>query len=119
MNIAHELKALRYLLNDLILQVYDLRIKLEDIEPSKLKYKLVEPNIDGKSISFDMFSIDKDRYNSLVEQFGIDVVNRAVVRLDEFVKINNYIPFKQPVMSLRRKFIKEILFEDKQKESEK
>lgn len=109
MNTEIELKALRYLLNDLILYVYDLRTKLEELAPSKRKYTMGEPNRNGDSIHFDLFSMPKNKYKELVDHYGVDVVNQACVRLDEFIKINEYIPYRTPYMSLARRFIKEVL----------
>ena len=112
MNIENELKALRYLINDLILYVYDLRVKLEDIAPTKRQYIMREPNANGSALAFDLFQLPLDKYNGLVEKYGIDVVNRACVKLDEFIKINEYIPYKKPHFALGRRFIKEVLKED-------
>jgi hypothetical protein len=111
MKTENELKSIRYLLNDLILYVYDLRIKLDEIAPSKRKYRMGEPNVNGSSIGFDLFSIPKDKYKTLVDKYGVDVVNEACVKLDEFVKINEYIPYRTPYNSLNRRFIKEVLFD--------
>lgn len=108
MNTENELRALRYLLNNLILYVYDLRVKLDELAPAKRKYTMIEPNLDGSSVGFDLFSIPKDKYNNMVEKYGIDTVTRACVKLDEFIKINEYIPFKQPYFALTRRFIKEV-----------
>ena len=112
MKTENELKALRYLINDLILYVYDLRTKLEEIKPSTRKYTMREPNVNGNSISFDLFQIPKDRYNGLIEKYGVDIVNKACVKLDEFIKINEYIPYNTPSNGLARKFIPEIIKED-------
>lgn len=112
MNTDNELKAIRYLLNDLILYVYDLRVKLEELSPSKRKYTMGEPNRTGDSIAFDLFTIPKDRYKELVDHHGIDVVNKACVKLDEFIKLNEYIPYRTPYMSLTRRFIKEVKFDN-------
>ena len=84
MKTEDELKAIRYLLNDLILYVYDLRIKLDELVPTKRKYKMGEPNGSGNSIHFDLFTIPK----------------------------NEYIPYRTPFNSLGRKFIKEVMFEN-------
>ena len=112
MNTENELKALRYLINDLILYVYDLRIKLDEIVPTKRQYTMREPNANGSALGFDLFQIPKDKYSSLVEKYGIDTVNKACVKLDEFIKINEYIPFKSPYHALCRRFIKEVLEEE-------
>ena len=115
MEIENELRALRYLINNLILYVYDLRTKLEEISPSKRGYQYAEPNINSNSIAFDLFTIPKEKYNSLVEQFGVDVVTRACSMLDEFIKINHYLPYKTPYNSLRIKFIRDVLKLDNDK----
>lgn len=114
MNTETELKSLRYLINNLILYVYDLRIKLDEISPSKRPYTMGEPNRNGDSIHFDLFSIPKNRYKELVDKYGVDVVNKAVVKLDEFIKMNEYIPYRTPYNSLNRRFIKDVLFEEKE-----
>lgn len=115
MDTETELKALRYLINDLILYIYDMRCKLDEIVPTKLATKLVEPNPEGTAVSFDLFNIRRDKYDSLIAQYGVDVVNRACVKLDEFIKINSYIPYGRANDALGRKFIKEVLFEDSTK----
>ena len=68
-----------------------------------------EPNVDGSALAFDLFSLPKDKYQSLIDRYGVDVVNEACVGLDEFIKINEYIPFGKPYFALTRKFIKEVL----------
>lgn len=108
MEVENELKALRYLINDLILYVYDLRIKMDEISKSPRRYKTREPNADGSSIGFDFFNISKEKYNMFVNRFGIDIVNKACVKLDEFVKINEYIPYGNSHRALE-KYCKEIV----------
>lgn len=121
MDTESELKALRYLINDLILAMYDLRIKLEEVSPSKRTRTIPEPNAGGNTIHFDLFNINKGKYEELIGKYGIDVVNKACAKLDEFVKLHEYIPYKTPHLSLSRKFIKEVLFEEvkEKRESEK
>lgn len=109
MTVENELKALRYLINDLILRVYDVSVRLDDISPKKRAYIMGEPNVDGSALAFDLFSLPKDKYQSLIDRYGVDVVNEACVGLDEFIKINEYIPFGKPYFALTRKFIKEVL----------
>ena len=109
MDIENELRALRYLINDLILYVYDVREKLEAIAPSKRQYRMREPNVNGSAVGFDLFQLPQEKYNSLIEKYGIDIINKACVKLDEFIKINQYIPFGRPQFALSRKFIKEVL----------
>ena len=117
MDTETELKAIRYLINDLILYVYDLRLKLDEIVPSKRKYAMGEPNVNGESISFDLFTMPKGKYKELIDHYGVDVVNEACVKLDNFIKVNEYVPYRTPFMSLSRRFIKEVLY-DRQKKSE-
>jgi hypothetical protein len=109
MTVENELKALRYLINDLILRVYDVSVRLDDISPKKRVYVMGEPNANGSSLGYDLFSLPKDKYQSLIDRYGVDVVNEACVRLDEFIKINEYVPFGKPYFALTRKFIKEVL----------
>ena len=111
MDTEKELKAIRYLLNDLILSVYNLSIAVNDLTPDKRKRKLIDPNADGNTIGFDLFSIKKETYDDMVNTYGIDVVNSACVKLDEFIKVNQYTPYGAPSHALRRKFIKEVLYE--------
>ena len=112
MKVEDELKALRYLINDLILYVYDVRVKLDEIVPTKRKYTMREPNANGSALAFDLFQLPQDKYNQLVEKYGIDIVNKACVKLDEFIKINQYLPYGKPQFALSRRFIKEVLKEE-------
>jgi len=116
MDTENELRAIRYLINDLILQVYDLRVKLEEIKPNKRTYNMREPNRDGSAVGFDLFQVPKVSYNNMVEKYGIDIVNRACVKLDEFIKINQYIPYGRPQFALSRRFIKEVLKDELDKQ---
>ena len=111
MDTEKELKAIRYLLNDLILSVYNLSIAVNELTPDKRKRKLIDPNADGNTIGFDLFSIKKETYDDMVNTYGVDVVNSACVKLDEFIKVNQYTPYGAPSHALRRKFIKEVLYE--------
>ena len=118
MDTEKELKAIRYLINNLILYVYDMRVKLDELAPSKRTYTMGEPNANGDSIKFDLFTIPKDRYKILTDKFGIDVVNEACVKLDEFIKLNDYIPYRTAYNSLNRRFIKEVLFDKVRKDKD-
>lgn len=111
MNIETEIKAIRYLINDLILYTYGLHVKLDTLTDKKREYNVPEPNVNGNDIAFDLFTIPKKRYEELIEQYGIDIINKACTRLDEFVKIHQYIPYKNAYQSLKNKFIKEELFD--------
>lgn len=119
MDIETEIKAIRYLINDLILYTYGLHVKLDTLTDKKREYNVPEPNVNGNDIAFDLFTIPKKRYEELIEQYGIDIVNRACTRLDEFVKVNQYIPYKNAYQSLKNKFIKDELFDrEKQRRSD-
>lgn len=111
MTIENELKALRYLINDLILYIYDLRVKLDEISPSNRKYKTREPNPNGDTIGFDLFNLKRKQYDDLINKYGVDAVNKACVKLDEFVKINEYIPYGNASNALDKRFIKEVIKE--------
>lgn len=112
MNVENELKSLRYLVNNLILSVYDMRLKINDLLPPKRRTLIPEVNVNGNAVKFDLFLLSKKQYDSLVDKYGVDVVTKACVKLDEFIKLNDYIPFKIPHLSLSRKFIKEVIAED-------
>lgn len=112
MKVEDELRALRYLINDLIIYVYDLRVKLDELAPTKRKYTMREPNVNGSTIGFDLFQVPKVSYDNMVNKYGIDVVNKACVKLDEFIKLNQYIPYGKCQFALSRRFIKEVLKEE-------
>ena len=111
MDIEKELKAIRYLINDLILYVYGLHVRLDSIAPVSKVYEVVEPNVNGNDISFDLFTLPKKKYEELIKQYGVDIVTSSCARLDEYIKINNYIPYRFPLNALKQKFIKDELFE--------
>ena len=117
MDIETEIKAIRYLINDLILYTYGLHVKLDTLTDKKKEYSVPEPNVNGNDIAFDLFTIPKKRYDELIEQYGIDIINKACVKLDEFVKINQYIPYRTAYNSLKQKFIKDVLFDERKNNS--
>jgi hypothetical protein len=111
MDTRKELKAIRYLLNDIILSLHDMRVTVNELLPAKKQRKIVDVNADGNSVCLDLFSIKKTTYEDLINTFGLDVVNLACTKLDEFIKINCYVPYGNASHALRRKFIKEVLYE--------
>lgn len=111
MSIEVELKAIRYLINNLILYTYGLHVKLDSLTNTTREYSVAEPNVNGNDIAFDLFSIPKKRYEELIEKYGVDVVTKACAKLDEFVKVNEYIPYRTAYNSLKQMFIKEELLE--------
>lgn len=117
MDIEKELKAIRYLLNDIILSIYNLNVAVNELTPDKKQRKLRDPNAGGNTIAFDLFAIKKEVFDDLVNTYGIDIVNQACVKLDEFIKVNQYTPYGAPTHALRRKFIKEVLYDRDSKRS--
>lgn len=115
MDIETEIKAIRYLINDLILYTYGLHVKLDTLTDKKREYNVPEPNINGNDVAFDLFTIPRKRYEELIEQYGYDIINKACVRLDEFVKVHQYIPYKNSYSALKNKFIKDELFDREKK----
>ena len=84
---------------------------MREISHSKVKTKprMAIPNMDGRDLKFDCFSISEANYKELVEKYGMDVVAGACVRLDEFIREHSYVPYKAPKRALDSKFIKEEL----------
>lgn len=118
MDIETEIKAIRYLINDLILYTYGLHVKLDALTDKKREYNVPEPNVNGNDVAFDLFTIPRKRYEELIEKYGYDIINKACVRLDEFVKVHQYIPYKNTYSALKNKFIKDELFDrEKKRES--
>lgn len=107
MSVENELKAIRYLINNLILSIYDMRIKLDEIKPSKRKCNISDPNSGGDTLGFDLFNMSKKQHEMLVDKYGIDRVNKACVKLDEFIKVNGYIPHGTPFRAIDKQFILE------------
>lgn len=112
-DIELELKSIRYLMNNIILGIYDIRNKLDEIKPTKRSYNMVELCDNGSDIRFDLFYLPKQVYQELVKQYGMDTINKACCLLDSFIKENNYIPYKTPRSALKNKFILEVLTKDK------
>lgn len=120
MSVEVELKAIRYLINNLILYTYGLHVKLDSLTNTTREYSIAEPNVNGSDIAFDLFTIPKKRYEELVETYGVDIITKACARLDEFIKINEYIPYRTAYNSLKQKFIKDELLErEKFRQSQK
>lgn len=110
----NELKAIRYMLNNLILRVWDLQQQVEIITRPKREYKISEPNIGGNDIAFDLFTLPRKKYEELIDKYGVDVITRACCKLDEFIKLNEYIPHRTASNALSRVFIKQVLIEERQ-----
>ena len=110
----NELKSIRYMLNNLILRVWDLQQQIEIITKPKREYKISEPNVGGNDIAFDIFTLPRKKYEELIDKYGVDVISKACCKLDEFIRINEYIPHRTASNALSRVFIKQILIEDRQ-----
>lgn len=113
----NELKSIRYMLNNLILRVWDLQQQIEIITQPKREYKISEPNVGGNDIAFDLFTLPRKKYEELIDKYGVDVISKACCKLDEFIRINEYIPHRTASNALSRVFIKQILIEDRQEKA--
>lgn len=121
MDTERELQGIRYLLNELLLQVYDMGIRLDTIAPLKEAPYVAkrEPNNNGRSVSFDLFQLPRDTYDKFVTHYGLDVMNRACVALDNYIKLNGRLPAKNAVTSLRCVVIPKVrnIMKEEQKQS--
>lgn len=110
----NELKSIRYMLNNLILRVWDLQQQVEIITQPKREYKISEPNVGGNDIAFDLFTLPRKKYEEFIDKYGVDIISKACCKLDEFIRINEYIPHRTASNALSRVFIKQILIEERQ-----
>ena len=105
MDTERELQGIRYLLNELLLHVYDMGVRIDTIAPlpeAPYTVRHREPNNNGKTVSFDLFQVPREIYDKMVTQYGLDVMNRACVALDNYIKLNGRLPAKTATSSLRR-----------------
>lgn len=105
-NIELELSSLKYLIHNMYLMLYNIH---DEVFKTKTHRPITTINESGKDISFDLFTIPLDKYNRLIELYGNDVVIQSCCLLDNFIKENNYIPYKSAYTSLKNKFIREVL----------
>ena len=91
-------------MNNILVGLYDVQLRLNNIKPIKMEYDLTDYNADGKTLSFDLFTLTKEQYQKLLDKYGVDVVHKACVKLDNFIKTEGYIPFRTPAMALGRRF---------------
>ena len=61
MRIRDELRALRYTMNNILVGLYDVQLRLNNIKPIKMEYDLTDYNADGKTVSFDLFTLTKEQ----------------------------------------------------------
>ena len=104
LRIRDEIRALRYTMNNILVGLYDVQLRLNNIKPIKMEYALTDYNAAGKTVSFDLFTLTKEQYQKLLDKYGVDVVHKACVKLDNFIKTEGYIPFRTPAMALGRRF---------------
>ena len=89
--ITIELKSIRYLINNIIVLLFDIKKLLtlllakENIKLPKEKKKAKDEVIqDG--IKFDMFELNQSQYYALLGEFGYDITCRACAMLDDYVR---------------------------------
>ena len=108
-----EIKTNRYLINNLVLSHYKLSKELNNFkkllkdkkiikneEEDYIKATVKEPKADD--VKFEFFSITQTQYNKLVKDYGLDITQRAMVLLDDFIRDNNYIPHRNAYRALKR-----------------
>ena len=106
-----ELKSIRYLLNNVVLQIHTqselltLLLAHNNIKPQPKKRTRKKDAIIADGIKFDLFQLSKSQYNSLVEEYGYDTVTRACAMLDNYVREKGYVPYGKPALALRKVMI--------------
>jgi hypothetical protein len=105
--IALELKSIRYLINNLLTTMMDIRALLSlllaknKITKEEIKKKRKEVVVkDG--VKFDLFELSTSQYNGLVDSYGYDTVCRAASMLDDFIRDKGYCPYGKPVLALKK-----------------
>lgn len=110
-SIALELKSIRYLINNIIITIQSqnellaLLLAKNNIKPEPKKKIKKKDIIIADGIKFDLFTLSKTQYNSLVEDYGYDTVTRACAMLDNYVREKGYVPYGKPAMALRKVMI--------------
>lgn len=108
-SITIELKSIRYLINNIIILLFDIKKLLalllakENIKIPKEKKTKHEVIYDG--IKFDMFELNQTQYNALVNEFGYDITCRACAMLDDYIRDKGYTPYGKPALALRKVMI--------------
>ena len=72
----------------------------EVVEKEKIVTEYAIPEINYENC----INPGQTRYQRLLDKYGIDVVHKACVKLDNFIKTEGYIPFRTPAMALGRRF---------------
>ena len=108
-SIALELKSLRYLINNLITTLYDIKKLLtlllakEGIkDPEKKRGRKKKDDLSKGEVQFDLFSLSHSQYNHLVNEYGYDIICRAGAMLDDYIKGRGYIPYGNPALALKK-----------------
>lgn len=107
-SIAIELKSLRYLINNLITALFDIKQLLalllakEEIKEPKKRKRKKNAIGDENAIKFDLFSLTPRQYESLVKEYGYDIVCRAGAMLDDYIRGKGYIPYGNPALALKK-----------------
>lgn len=109
-----EVKTNRYLLNNIALSLFEtnkkLDIILKDLNKNKdHESKPLKPIPKHEAVKFELFAINESKYKQLIEEYGVDVVNKACVMLDDFIRDNGYIPHRTPYQALKKVLIVEAL----------
>lgn len=117
-----ELITIRYLINNLIINQYEVNRKLDNIteiligrNTNELKAdKIVErpkPLSVDNDIKFDMFKLTDKQYQKLLDKYGLDIVSECCVVLDDFIKKNEYIPYGKPYLALDKYISNQVMTE--------
>lgn len=101
-----ELNSIRYLINNLIFSNYELNRKLDlllEKENKQLQSKpKPRPKTMEKDIAFDLFSIKESQYQKLIDKFGVDITSKCCLALDNFIRKNEFMPYKNAYESINR-----------------
>lgn len=107
-SIAIELKSIRYLINNLITTLFDVKELLtlllakEGIKKTPDKPRKKANKTDDNKIKFDLFALTERQYNALIKEYGYDIVCRACAMLDDYVRDKGYVPYKNPALALKK-----------------
>lgn len=103
-SITHELLVNRYMLTVLLTNIFNLIDLLETKERTlkkllpKEEQKLIKPIED--TIEFNNFSISNKLYQSLLNEYGAEVVTNACVILDKYIETSGK-PLQRPDKKLK------------------
>lgn len=102
-----EVMTFKYLLKNITFAINDLNYKMDlllqknKLVPDDKRY--LTPLADkSNDIFFDMYSISKDKYEKLVNEFGLDVTVKCCIALDDYVRDKGYMPYGNPSSAIKR-----------------